>query len=144
MVLPATALLDTSVLLRLFHDEHDADQAAVDALRAAWAAGETDLLMLDLSVYELVNVLVRRLGFAEQPARAVVDAVFEMELPVVGVDAALARDAVRVAVQTGLSGYDAAFVAAARELGVPLVTADRRVAEAAPESVVRGLRGLLD
>lgn len=142
-MVPATALLDTSVLLRLFHDEADRDQPAVDALRAAWAAGEIDLLVLDLSVYELVSVLVRRLGFEAQPAQAVVDALFEMELPLVGVDRGLARETVRVAADTGLSGYDAAFVAAARDVGVPLLTADRRIVEKAP-TVARPLRSIIE
>jgi predicted nucleic acid-binding protein len=37
---------------------------------------------------------------------------------------------------TGLSGYDAAFVAAARHLDLPLVTADAQIKAAAKDGVL--------
>ncbi len=40
------------------------------------------------------------------------------------------------ALSGGLSGYDAEFVALARQLGLPLVTADRAILQAAPDVAV--------
>lgn len=42
-------------------------------------------------------------------------------------------DAMRLALQSGRSAYDCDFVALAQDLGLPLVTADSRLAEAFPD-----------
>ena len=127
MPLPSAAVLDTSVLLRLFHDHADAEQAVVDQLAEDWLAERFSGVLLDLTVYECLNVVVRRLGFSADRARAVAEAIYDLGAPIVAVDRDLAAATARLAVDLGLSGYDAAFVAAARGLGLPLLTADRRL-----------------
>lgn len=52
------------------------------------------------------------------------------------VDSALAVATARVAATTGLSGYDAAFLAGARHLSLPLVTADAHIKTVAPDEVL--------
>ncbi|MFI5046407.1 MAG: type II toxin-antitoxin system VapC family toxin [Acidimicrobiia bacterium] len=126
--LPPAALLDTSVLLRFFRDHGDTEQAAADAILAAWRADSMQLVLLDLSVYELVNIAVRRLGLDSSHATGIVTDLFRFRMPIVSVDAALGRATAEIAAESGLSGYDAAFLAAARRSGVALVTGDRRLA----------------
>ena len=46
------------------------------------------------------------------------------------------EEVMRVAERSGLSGYDSEYVALAHDLGVPLLTADRAVLEAFPETAV--------
>ncbi len=127
--LPRAVLLDTSVLLRLFVAHDDELQTAVPEIQRAWQDDRLQLVLLDLSLYELVNVAVRRLGFDAPRARRAVADVYRLDAPVVAVDRQLASDAAGIAVDEGLSGYDAAFAAAARRVGVALLTADRRLAE---------------
>lgn len=129
-------LCDTSVIVRFFHADEDDEQAATDVLYAAWGEGRIELLMLDLSVYEFLNVLTRGLGWDSARAARGVRRLFDLELPVIHIDRDLAVDSARFAANTGLSGYDAAFVAAARSLEVPLVTTDRRIIERAPDTAV--------
>ena len=126
--IPSAALLDTSVLLRFVHDHGDHEQVAADRLLRASLEDTVQLVLLDLSVYELVNVAVRRLGLGSPHVEDIVTEVFRFRMPMVTVDAQLGRAAAAAAVESGLSGYDAAFLAAARRSGVPLVTADRRLA----------------
>ena len=142
MRLPEAALLDTSVLLRFFHDHRDEQQRTADALAEAWLEGRTSLLILDLSVYEFVNVLVRRLGRGPEQAEQDTNRLFDLGLTMVGCDRELAVQAAGTAASTGLSGYDAAFVAAAKALGLPLVTADERLARLVDEAHVRTLASL--
>lgn len=133
---PEAAVLDTSALLRLFHDHGDEEQAGIDTLRDAWLAGSMQLVILDLCVYEFTNVLVRGLGKNADQAARDVSALFDLQLPLVSCDRDLATAAARIAARSRLSGYDAAFVAAAQALAVPLVTTDTAIVDAAPTTAV--------
>jgi len=129
-------LVDTSVLLRFFVGHDDPLQSAADELVDSWLADRLQLVLLDLSVYELVNVSARRLHHDEARIRDDVRQLYRLRLPMVTLDEGLAADAGALAATTGLSGYDAAFVAAARKVGTPLVTADDRLAMLGGESTV--------
>ena len=128
MALPETAVPDTAVLIRFLFPYGDVEQAGADSLRAAWLADDVQLVQLDLSVYEFVNVVTRSLGHGADQATDDVANLFRLQMPIVHVDARLASDAAVLAADLGLSGYDASFLAAAQRLGMPLVTADRRLA----------------
>jgi len=136
MALLDAAVVDTSVLVRFFEDHGDDQQAAAELLRQTWLADRLHLILLDLSVYEFVNVLTRRLKHDESHALEAVAQLFRLRMPMVNVDARLAAEAASLAVSRQLSGYDAAFLAAARSLGVSLVTADRRLYERGGADVV--------
>ena len=136
MRLPEVALLDTSVVIRFFERYRDDQQPAADRVREGWLNDDIQLVLLDLLVYEFVNVVVRSLGHDEPQARTDVGNLFRLRMPMVNVDARLAAEAASLAVSRQLSGYDAAFLAAARSLGVALITADRRLYERGGADVV--------
>ncbi len=129
-------MLDTSVLLRFLVHHADAEQSTADHLLASWVRGEVVLVVLDLSVYECVNVLVRRMRMKAAEAAAVVRRLFDLGFGMHHVDERLAVGAARIGATTALSGYDAAFVALADELRAPLITTDRRMAEEAGDRAV--------
>jgi len=85
------------------------------------------VFILDLTVYEVVNVLIRRLKKPETEVERAVRALFALGSIICRVDEVLALEAARAASASGLSGYDAAYVAASVILGVPLITADRQI-----------------
>jgi predicted nucleic acid-binding protein len=143
VALPPAAVLDTSVLLRLFHPHQDPEQAAADAIAEELTARGMEPVLLDLSVYELINVVIRRLNTSEDEAIQVVDALYDLGLPVYAVDMSLARRTASITAVTGLSGYDAAFVAAGEALALPLVTADRKLVRRAKGFDVRHLGDVL-
>jgi predicted nucleic acid-binding protein len=136
MALPETAVPDTAVFVRFFFPYHDAEQAGADALRVAWLADEVQLVQLDLVVYEFVNVVTRILGHVADQATDDVVNLFRLQMPIIRVDTGLASDAAALAAGLGLSGYDAAFLASARRLGIPLITPDRRLATAGGADVL--------
>lgn len=90
-----------------------------------------ELLLLDLSVYEFGNVLVRQQRLEEYAVVAAVEELFSLGMPLLAVQQDLGVRATRLAARTGLSVYDAAFVAASEQLDVDLVTADKRLASKA-------------
>jgi predicted nucleic acid-binding protein len=135
-VLPAGVFLDTSVLLRFFLPHQDDEQAVARRLGDAIARRAVSAAFLDLGIYEFINVCARKRRRSEEEVAEDVRALFELGLVVVAVDASLAERTARVAAATGLSGYDAAFVAAARHLDLPLVTADASIKAAAEDGVL--------
>lgn len=129
-------LLDTSVLVRFFVDHADEDQERADALLTAFIEGRIEFLLLDLSVYECINVLAKQMYRAAAEVADTITDLYELGAPIVALDRTLAIEAALVAGGTELSGYDASFLAAARSLGVTLVTGDRLLAEVGDASAI--------
>ena len=130
-------VVDASVGIKLFLAEALSDQA-----HALFARLTSDPLaqfyVPDLFTIECANILwkyVRRFGYPV--ARALQDVHDLVSLPLHSVPVStLAAPALAPAAETGCTAYDAAYVALARELKVPLITADealaRRFAGASP------------
>lgn len=122
-----TLLVDTSVLVKWFHEEGEQQVREARELLARHRAGGQRLLVLDLGLYELGNVLLRALG---QPAQVVADAIEAVRLlcgPVVHPRPSWLPVAVRLAERHTLTFYDAAWAATAQALDLRLVTSDRRL-----------------
>lgn len=122
-----TLLVDTSVLVKWFHERGEAQVSESRELLRQHLAGAQRLLVLDLGLYELGNILLRPLA---QPADVVTDALDVVRRavgPVVHPRPSWYTAGVRVALAHGLTYYDALWAASADALGVPLVTADQRL-----------------
>lgn len=108
--------------------EHELSQAR--ALRSAHIAGDLDAHVLDFAFYEVGNVLSRALRWTGVD---VADQLDDLRA-IVGRPLTMSPDWLRHAATLAhahtLSFYDASWAAAAAELGVPLVSADRRLIEA--------------
>ena len=120
-------LIDTSVLLKWFHSDGESELEQARALRSAHVAGELDAHLLDLASYEVGNVLARALRW---PAGDVADQLDDLHAilgpPLVMTPLWLRRAATLAHIHS-LSFYDASWAAAAAELGIPLISADRRL-----------------
>jgi len=120
-------LIDTSVLIKWFHSDGESELEPARALRAAHVAGDLDAHLLDLALYEVGNVLTRALHW---PAPAVADQIDDLHTvlgPALAMTPSWLRRAATLADVHSLSFYDASWAAAAAELGVALVSADRRL-----------------
>jgi predicted nucleic acid-binding protein len=135
-MMPEAVVLDTSVSLRFVLDHEDHQQQIAERLLDSIGSGRTVGHILDLSFYEAINSLCRRRLLSEDIALGRLNDLFALGLEVLRLDRLLAEASVRIAVSTGLSGYDAAHVAAAQGVGAPLVTADEHIAAAVPESAI--------
>jgi predicted nucleic acid-binding protein len=113
-------LLDASVWIAAV----DKDDRFHSAARALAVAPKHPLGALDLTIYEVANVVgvVKSKGdLAARICRAILE---RSDGHLVRVDAALAERAVELAGDNELTAYDAAYVAAARKHSWTLVSAD--------------------
>jgi predicted nucleic acid-binding protein len=123
-------VLDTSVLVKWFHDDDGLEITESRAIRDAHRHRLLTVHILDLTLYELGNVLVRR---AQWPASRIADQLDDLLVicgPTHVPAPAWRRDAAELAVEHRLSFYDASFAAAARALSATLVCADKKVLKA--------------
>lgn len=122
-----TLLVDTSVVVKWFHEKGESEVAESRALLEAHRAGAERLLVLDLGAYELGNVLLLPLRL---PAPVVVEALTVLRTlcgPLVHPRPSWHEAAAAMAQQHGLTYYDASWAAAAQALQCPLVSADRQL-----------------
>ena len=121
-------VVDASVGIKLFLAETLSEQA--HALFAHLADPlPAQLWVPDLFFVECSNILwkyVRRFGYP--PKAAVQDVADLVRLPLQTVPTvALVESALKIALEHGLTAYDASYVALADRLGLPLVSADERL-----------------
>ncbi len=117
---------DASVALKWFHA---AGEEAVEPARAvleAFARQQIDLVILDLAIYEIGNVLLRRAGAGPQATATVLAALTDICQPV-ALSGPERATAARLASEHGLTFHDAAYAAVALERGGRLVTMDREL-----------------
>jgi predicted nucleic acid-binding protein len=118
-----TLLLDASVLLASFDPEDDHHEPA----RALLEDDEVTLATLDLARYEVVNVAVRAWRAPESvaPLLAAIERLANDGGVLSSTDTLLAR-AAEIAERHTISVYDAAYAAAANDVGYRLISCDER------------------
>jgi predicted nucleic acid-binding protein len=118
-------VVDASVGIKLFLVEPLADRADV-LFASLTVAPPARLYVPDLFYVECTNILwkyVRRFGYSPEAAQQ--DVADLVRLPLhVAPTADLAEAALALALDHGVTAYDAAYVALAHKLSLPLVTAD--------------------
>lgn len=121
---------DANVALKWFHEDGEEEVAPARALLEAHSRRAIALVVLDLTAYEIGNALLRGRAKATAGQTAtVLDALTEI-CPAVSLSSARMRLATRLAEQHGLTLYDAAYAAVARDRGATLVTLDQALLSA--------------
>jgi predicted nucleic acid-binding protein len=118
-----TLMVDASVWLAAL-DPDDVNHAPSRALLVKATEGKLALAALDLTLYEVANVAAVRTGSVAKARRAVQLVRITAADLLQSADESLLHRAATLAVEHGLSVYDAAYVAAARERGWILVSGD--------------------
>jgi predicted nucleic acid-binding protein len=118
-------IVDASVGIKLFIEESDSD--VVDALFDELLANPPSRFFVpDLFFVECANILwkyVRGYGYSADEARQDVTNLLALPLRVVGT-VALLTPALELAPQYEVTAYDASYAALAKQLDLPLITAD--------------------
>lgn len=130
----AEVVLDASVAVRGLVSTDGPARDLVDEV----ATGATVAHAPDLIVSEVTNALRVRVDVARWPveaARLALETLLSWPI-VIQPCGPLATSALDTATARGISAYDAFYAVLSEALGVPLVTADRRLAAAVPGSVL--------
>ena len=119
----AHCVVDASIVAKWFLDEEFSEEARM--LRDDYASDLVDLEAPSLLPFEVLNV-VRYAGvFSTQELKRVAEALGSFAIPMSPLEGALAGETLDIATSTGLTVYDASYIALARELNTTLYTADR-------------------
>jgi predicted nucleic acid-binding protein len=114
---------DASVVLKWFHSRGESQVQAAVSILAAHRSGRINVSVLDLTLYELGNVLLRSLRWSPIAVADQLDDLRAICNVVVPTPAEL-RAATDIASRSGLTFYDSAYVAVAKTRGSVFVTAD--------------------
>lgn len=126
------AVLDASVVLKWFHSEGEPHWEAAQGLRERFEAGELRVFAPTLLWLEVVNVAARSWGWTASRIGRLAAALPELGFETAEPDlSAVARWAA-----SGLTAYDAAYVALAEDLGLQLLTDDAEIIRVAPQVAV--------
>ena len=119
-------LCDASIVLKWFHEQDEPEVEEARELLAAHREGTLTASVLELTFYELGNVLVRSLRWS---ASDVADQLADLRrlCPVLDAPPDALSLAAELAVANALTFYDAVYAAAAKAHGATLVSADREL-----------------
>ena len=125
-------VVDTNVMVHMVVGGPDSrDAGALLQQDSSWAA---PLILISELRNALLGSVRRGLITLERAAQMSEDAAAILGPRITGVDSAQVLD---VAMECGLTAYDAEFVALARTIGVPLATLDGGILAGAPDVAVR-------
>jgi predicted nucleic acid-binding protein len=135
-------LCDASVVLKWFHADGEEEVGESRALLDLHRTRRAALSILDLTMYEVANALVRGMRVPADRAQVVVEAI-DTICPRLTITTPELADALALAQLHGLTVYDAAYAAVARTHRARLATLDRLLLGAGlgerPSEIVSGL-----
>jgi predicted nucleic acid-binding protein len=121
---------DANVVLKWFRSEGEEEVGAARTLLEAHKERTVALSVLDLTVYEVGNALIRgRAGVSAQQAATVIEALVEI-CPAIRPSPEEMRGASELAERHDLTLYDASYAAVAQGRSAALVTLDRALLDA--------------
>ena len=133
---------DASVVLKWFHAEGEEEVGESRALLDLHRSRQAVLSILDLTMYEVGNALVRGMRLPGDRAQVVVEAL-DTICPRLTITTPELADALALAERHGLTVYDSAYAAVARSRRAHLATLDRLLLDAGlgerPSEIVSAL-----
>ena len=124
--LPESVLLDSSVVLKWFRKDEIWREAALK-LREAYFAGHMVIFVPDLLIYEIANVLRYKPDLTQLQVQEALTSLYDMQISMVEISQGVIMEAIQIAYFHAITVYDATFIAMAKYLKVPFITADEKL-----------------
>ncbi len=118
-------VLDSSVIIKWFSQEEDTPKAL--KIRERFLKGSINIIVPDIQIYEIANALRYNKTFQESEVKEAIKSLIDIGLSVFVPTKEVIECAVELSFKFGISFYDAYFVALAKKLNIPLITADEKL-----------------
>ena len=119
-------VLDASVVLKWFLKEEDTPRA-IEFLESH-ISGDGHIAIPELLYYEVANALATKTALSEKDVLAALRNLLGLDLVGYSFGADEHIKAAQLAMNSGITVYDASYPVLAQSLGIDFVTADRRLA----------------
>lgn len=118
-------ILDASVIIKWFSEEEYTDKSL--KIREEIRSGDERGILPDLLLYEVANALRYSPRFNEDDVRDAIDSILDMGMDIVTPTSEIINSAINLAFTYNITVYDSFYVALAKELEIPLITADKKL-----------------
>jgi predicted nucleic acid-binding protein len=125
-----TYVVDASVVAKWFN-KGESNEAEAIALRKAWISGDVELMSPTLLHFEVANSIWKNPNVSARRARSLVRILVKLVPKLVDLGGDEADRAMLLARRKNLTYYDASYLALAKSLSVPFITADQEQLDAA-------------
>jgi len=123
-------VVDASVVAKWFNRGEDFERES-DLLRGAWVRDDVKLSAPAHLPFEVANSIWKNPNVGTQKARGMAKVLVELSPKLHDLTESLAESAMSIARRKRLSFHDASYIALARALSLPLITADNEQLRAA-------------
>lgn len=118
-------VVDASVAVKWYAEEDETEKAL--RVRDSQFNGSSNLYAPDLIVYEVANALSEHPRITPRSMKSSVESLLELDIDMASPSSDLVIEAARIAVDLGVSVYDATYLALSDYVGASFVTADKRL-----------------
>ena len=126
MTLPKSVLLDSSVVIKWFHESEIWREASV-FLRQEYLNGRLKIYVPSLLILEIANVLRYKSDMTSLQVQTALRSLYDLQLKIVDLSQETIIKAIDLAYSWDLTIYDATFVATAINLNISFITADEKL-----------------
>ena len=117
-------IVDASVVVKWLCRDREQLLDRSDAILYAFRKDEFDLYAPELLSYEAGNALLKGKRLTTQEARVAFATLFYLEIHLVPIDSILSQRIYEIAQKIGITFSDAAYMALAEDMRIPLITAN--------------------
>lgn len=117
-----TIVVDSSVIVKWLNDDKEDSIEQADKLLGDVQRGEVALITPELAKYEVGNVLLKGKGLSYIQAKVVIEQLYALPIVFVEDTETLAQRTFELAVEVGITYYDASFMALAEQQSAVLIT----------------------
>ena len=125
--------LDASVAAKWFNNENLTDKAI--RVREAFVKGEIGLVAPEHILYDVGNSIWKNKALTPEDAIVAIRSLTELEIDLVRLTPQMAENAMKIARESSITFYDAAYVTLANHLDASLISADQEILSKSKKSI---------
>lgn len=117
-----TLVVDTSVIIKWLNKDNEVNTEEADDILEDVKNGQAELIAPELAKYELGNVLLKGKQLTLNEAYISLGTAYSLPITFIAESEDLAKETYNIAINNGVTYYDASFMSVAKQYGATLVT----------------------